>query len=83
MDSPTLLENMKYTTQAILKAFNDLDFSPFRDRQADDFVYQFLPKSLAAPPRNKQKYSEYFPMLTQLYTEFNVCTKEQIVISSG
>lgn len=46
--------------QATIDGFNALDYEPLRAVRSDDFIYQFLPKSLNAPARNNDEYAEFW-----------------------
>jgi hypothetical protein len=66
--------NMESTLQAMIDGFNaPLDYDALRATRSDDFIYQFLPESLGAPPRNNDEYKEFFMnQLKPLFTVFKV-----------
>ncbi len=64
---------MAHQVQAVLDGFNKWDYDALRATRSDDFIYQFLPLSLGAPPRNNDVYAAFFAdVLTPLFDEFVV-----------
>ena len=69
----SVLDNMKRLVQATVDGFNTWDYNALRATRSDDFIYQFLPTTLKAPPRNNEDYGEFFKtQLTPLFTKFVV-----------
>lgn len=70
---PSTRENMDRLVQATVNGFNTWDYDGLRATRSDDFIYQFLPSTLNAPPRNNDDYAEFWKtQLTPLFSKFIV-----------
>ena len=72
MASSSIRENMKRTAQATIDGFTALDYNALRATRTDDFIYQFLPLSLGAPPRNNDEYKLFYDAVFPIYSKFDV-----------
>ncbi len=78
MTSSSIRSNMERLLQATIDGFSaPLDYDALRATRSDDFIYQFLPPSLGAPPRNNDEYKEFFyAQLKPLFQKFEVSNKD-------
>ena len=75
MSSHQVRNNMERTVEATIAGFEVIDYPSLAATRTDDFVYQFLPLSLGAPPRNMDEYREFFlNVFSMAFQEFKVCS---------
>lgn len=70
---PSDREKTDRLVHAFITGMNTWDYEALRATRSDDFIYQFLPTTLKAEPRDNKAYEEFFKtQLTPLFTKFVV-----------